>query len=203
MRLCPRDILRQVPIPRGLNRGVFVMIVPSNRLLLWTAMIVVPFALLGAVEPSATVFSAVAVLGFVGVAVIDAMGGRSAVAKLKVVLPPVIRVSKDRECRLDVQLENPVQKPGTVRLALGMPEEVVPAQEAVWVALPGGVEQSRFGWVCTPRERGNFRLSSAHLEVSSPFGFWAARKAIATQCELRVYPNLGRERRTMAALFLK
>jgi uncharacterized protein (DUF58 family) len=45
-------------------------------------------------------------------------------------------------------------------------------------------------------------MDHVYLEVSSLFGFWAARRACPSQAEIRVYPNLLGERRRLAALFL-
>src|SRR5438105_2526977 len=40
------------------------------------------------------------------------------------------------------------------------------------------------------------------LEAASPLGFWAVRRSLPINLELRVYPNLLRERKSLAALFL-
>src|SRR5690606_8108886 len=37
----------------------------------------------------------------------------------------------------------------------------------------------------------------------SPLRFWSVRKSHAVQCEVRVYPNLQEDRKTVAALFLR
>jgi uncharacterized protein (DUF58 family) len=70
------------------------------------------------------------------------------------------------------------------------------------VEIPAGVLQSTVGWECTPRRRGNFRLEDCFVEASSPLGFWALRRRLALGSELRVFPNLWGERRSVAALFL-
>jgi uncharacterized protein (DUF58 family) len=40
------------------------------------------------------------------------------------------------------------------------------------------------------------------VEGESPLGFWAARKSVPVQSEIRVYPNLLTDRKNLAALFL-
>src|SRR5207302_9243101 len=67
---------------------------------------------------------------------------------------------------------------------------------------PGGSEWSRFSWPCLPLKRGNYRIASIHLEAPSRLGFWAARAVLPATGEIRVYPNLIKERRNLAALFL-
>jgi uncharacterized protein (DUF58 family) len=53
-----------------------------------------------------------------------------------------------------------------------------------------------------PVRRGNYRINSAYVEGVSSFGFWAARKKLSVQSEIRVYPNVIAERSTLAALFI-
>jgi uncharacterized protein (DUF58 family) len=178
------------------------MIVPRNRLLLWVAVVVLPFALLGAVEPSATILSLVAIGALVAVAVVDAVGARASLAGLSLELPDVARMSKDREAKLEVRIRNQRQKARTLRLALALPGEIHSVQEEATVALPGETEWSRFTWLCVPRRRGNYRVEAGCIETGSPFGFWAARKQVPARSEIRVYPDLLTERKHLAALFL-
>jgi len=178
------------------------MIVPRNRLLLWFAFVVLPFALLGAVEPAAGVISLMAIGGLVALALADAAGTRVSLAGISLQLPAVARMSKDREARLEVRIRNERRRPKILHLALALPGEIESPQEDAWVALPQDSEWSRFTWPCLPRRRGNYRLESAYLEADSPLGFWGARRRVPAQSEIRVYPDLFTERRNLAALFL-
>jgi uncharacterized protein (DUF58 family) len=178
------------------------MLVPRNRLLLWFAVVVLPFALLGAVEPAAGAVSLVAIGGLIALAVADAVGTRVSLAGISLQLPAISRMSKDREAKLEVRIRNERQRAKTLRLALALPREIESPQEDAWVALPQDSEWSRLTWPCVPRRRGNYRLESAYLEAGSPLGFWAARRQVPAQSELRVYPDLFSERRNLAALFL-
>ena len=178
------------------------MIVPRNRLLLWTALIVLPFALLGAIEPAALGVSAALVAGFVLMAAADAIGARRGLRGIGVELPPVARMSKDRAARLELRLRNASQCLRQLRVGLALPDEIVSEEEALTVALPEGTEWSHFSWPCTPRKRGSYPLGAVYLESNSPLGFWAGRKQVAVTSEIRVYPNLLTERKNLAALFL-
>jgi len=178
------------------------MIVPRNRLLLWFAMVVLPFALLAAVEPGAAIISFALIGAFVVAAVVDAIGARSSLAGISVALPEISRMSKDREAKVELRVRNERQQQRTVRVALGLPREIQSPQEELEVSLPAGSEWSRFSWTCLPLKRGSYRIDSAYLEASSPFGFWSVRKTARVSSEIRVYPNLFTERRNLAALFL-
>ena len=178
------------------------MIVPRSRLLFWVAVVVLPFSLLGSLEPAATAASLVAVGGLLALAAVDAAGARRGLDGLGVELPAVARMSRDRKAKLEVRIRNARQKPQTVRLALALPREIESEEEDARVALPAGSEWSRFAWSCRPTRRGNYRLESARIETRSPLGFWDARKTVPARSELRVYPNLLGERRDLAAVFL-
>lgn len=178
------------------------MIVPSNRLLLWVAVVILPFALLGAAESSATAVSLLAVSALVALAIADAFGASRSLAGISLALPEVTRMSKGRETRLEVRIRNESQQPRTLRLALAMPRQIQSPQEEAFVALPRGSEWSRMAWVCLPGQRGRFQVESARLEAASPLGFWAFRKTVPARSEVRIYPNLFAERRNLAALFL-
>ena len=178
------------------------MIVPQNRLLLWFALVVVPFALLGAIESAALVVSLACISGFLAVALGDAIAAGSVLNGISVELPEVVRASKDREAKLELRIRNERQKRRQLRLALAFPSAIDTVQEDVHVALPESSEWSRLSWPCVPRQRGRFALDAVHVEGSSPLGFWAVRRRLTARCEVRVYPNLFSDRKSLAALFL-
>jgi len=178
------------------------MIVPRSRLLFWFAAVVLPFALLAAIEPEVVLVSGGFIIAFILIAVIDALSARRSLAGISVELPPVARLSKDREGKLDVRIHNAPQRSRLVRIALGLPPQIPAVIEELDAVLPAQSEWSRLTWTCRPIERGNFRLKRTYLEGSSPLGFWAICKTLPVQCELRVYPNLLTERKNLAALFL-
>jgi uncharacterized protein (DUF58 family) len=178
------------------------MIVPRNRLLLWFAVVVLPFALLGAVEPASAGVSLAAIGGLFALALADAAGSRATLAGISLQLPAVARMSKDREAKLEVRVRNGRQRAKNLRLALALPREIESPQEDAWVALPRDSEWSRLAWPCLPRRRGSYQLEAAYLEADSPLGFWGARRRVPARAELRVYPDLFTERRNLAALFL-
>jgi uncharacterized protein (DUF58 family) len=178
------------------------MIVPRTRLMFWVAVIVLPFALLAAVAPGSAAISLLLIGGFLLVAIIDAIGGRQRLGGIGVELPATIRMSKDREAKIEMRIFNPGQQKTNLRLALAWPRELKPKDEEVDAALPANSEWSRIILPCTPLRRGRYHLKLAFVESGSPFGLWAARKAVPVQSEIRIYPNLLPERKNLASLFL-
>jgi len=179
------------------------MIVPHTRLLVWVALVVVPFALLGALEPRAGWICLSAISGLMALAIVDAFRALRNSRGFQVALPSTVRMSRDRPAQIEVRLRNPSPTAREVRLALVLPREIDSPTEDARIILPAGSEWSRVQWPCVPRHRGSYTVSSACLETPSALGFWAARTAIQTASEVRVYPNLANERKNLAALFLK
>jgi len=178
------------------------MIAPQNRLLLWFALVVVPFALLGAIEPVAAVVALACIGGFLLIVLGDAVAAQSGLKGISVELPGVVRLSKDRETMIELRIRNERQKQRQLRLALAFPRAIDSVQEDVRVELPEASEWSRLAWPCVPRQRGRFVLDAVHIEGSSPLGFWAVRCRLPARCEVRVYPNLFSDRKSLAPLFL-
>ena len=178
------------------------MIVPTTRLLQWFALVVLPFALLGALEPAALVISLACIGALILVAVADAVAARTSLAGIGVELPEVVRMSKDREAKIELRVRNERQLQKRLRLAIALPRDIESTQEDVLVDLPAGSEGSRLAWPCVPRKRGNYSLDAAYVESASPLGFWSVRKAVPARAEIRVYPNLLTDRKSLAALFL-
>ncbi|MFZ4768148.1 MAG: DUF58 domain-containing protein, partial [Roseimicrobium sp.] len=71
------------------------------------------------------------------------------------------------------------------------------------VTLPVDSERSRASWSALAVERGNFRFEAIHLEGTSRLGFWHGRRTIKCAVEVRVYPDLRRERNVLAPLFFR
>jgi uncharacterized protein (DUF58 family) len=178
------------------------MIVPRSRLLFWVMAIVLPFALLAAVEPATTPLCLVFIGGLVMLAIVDAASSGRVLYGISVQLPDVARMSKDREGKLEVRIRNEHQRKRSLRLALDLPRELPATEEELNIILPENSEWSRLTWNCRPTKRGNYRINSAYVESQSPFGFWAVRRAFPVDGEVRVYPNLLTERKNLAALFL-
>ncbi len=178
------------------------MIIPRTRLLVWSAIVLLPFGTLAGMDTPARPFAAaVVVLFLVGVA-IDAALVLPRLRGISVELPEVTRASKDRELKLLVRVRNERQAATTLRIALEMPAALRSTSEETTVALPADNEWSQFDWALVPSERGKFTIRSFRAEATSPLGLWAFWKSFDTFSEVRVYPNLMRERKNLAALFL-
>jgi uncharacterized protein (DUF58 family) len=117
-------------------------------------------------------------------------------------LPPVVRMSKDRQGRIEARIRNDSERRRPLRFALGLPREIEAALPERDVLLADGARWSRLDCDCVPTRRGSYSLDSAYVEGTSRLGLWAARRRVAVKSEIRVYPDLLLERRNVSAIFL-
>lgn len=178
------------------------MIVPRTRLLVWFAVLVIPFGTLAGVLPDSAAPCVLAIALFLIAVAMDAALASGRLNGISFEPGPLIRATQDRACVIPVRIYNAAQAARPLRVALAFPAEVPPSADELTVALPGGSEWSSFDWPCRPVKRGRFLIESARVEAASPLGFWSQWKTIPVTCEIRVYPSLARERRNLAALFL-
>lgn len=178
------------------------MIVPRNRLIFWTGMVAVPFAALAAAIPAQEELSLAAVGLLLVIALIDASLSSMGLQGLAVEFPPVIRLSRGREGAINFIVENKTAKTRKLRLGLAFPPELSPKGEDLLLELPKESPRSLFHWGCVPSRRGSYFFDRCYIEGKSPLGFWAVRKTVPINSEIRVYPDLLAERKHVAAMFL-
>lgn len=177
------------------------MFVPRTRLLAWFALIALPLSLVGSMAAS-PLLSFAGTLAFILIAVIDAAFAADALQGIRVELPEIVRFSKNREGVIELNVTHSGAVNREVRFGLALPGAFSSPHEDLSVMLPHGQERLSLTWPCMPLKRGQFRLEKCYLETPSPLGFWARRGSVSVACELRVYPDLSRERSNLAALFL-
>ncbi|MCP4641600.1 MAG: DUF58 domain-containing protein [bacterium] len=182
------------------------MIVPRSRLLLMVGVIVLPFALLAGVQPDVVPLAIAAIGVLVIVALLDAALAHGSLNGIGASLPEVVRLSKDRDGEIDIQITNDRPSAKRLRLGLALPHEIESAEQDMHVSLAAGSGDGasvyRVAWPCRPLRRGRYTFHNVYLEGVSPLGLWGVRATAPAECEARVYPNLMTERRQVAAIFL-
>jgi uncharacterized protein (DUF58 family) len=179
------------------------MIVPTLRLLICYAVTIPPLTLLSLLGDAAALPARVAVLMLILFALVDAAFALGRLHGIGVNLPKTVRMTKDREGVLELSLQDVRQQAKTVRVGLPFPPDIVASQEELIAVLPRGVQSTTVRLPCIPTKRGQVYIPTCYLETRSLLGFWAVRGKQDVSCEIRVYPNLSRERNNLAALFLK
>jgi len=177
------------------------MIVPQIRLLFWIAAVVLPFSTLAGVYAPALPIC-MALIGCLFLAVIlDAVLSFGSLNGISFKSPDVVRASKDRPAKIELQIINRTGKARRLRVGLDLPSVIESENEILDLALPQA-ELSKFQWPFIGRCRGNYPVRNAYVETASPMGFWAFRGRLPINCQIRIYPNLLGERKNLAALFL-
>ncbi len=116
------------------------------------------------------------------------MRGR-ALDGIRVELPPLVRMFKDRACEIRVRVHQ--SRETRVRVGVVVPEGIHADFEETDVELPS--EISEFVWTWTAYRRGLYRVDAVYLEARSPWGMWQVRRKDAAAMEIRAYPNLRRK----------
>src|SRR5437016_1737011 len=122
------------------------MIVPRDKLLIWSASLTLPLALVAGIAPETGAICAALVGLFALVAVTDAYRAPRGLSGIGVEIPSVSRMSKDRESRLDVRIHNESSRRHSIRIALGFPAEIQSTPEDQDAILPENAEWSRLSW---------------------------------------------------------
>jgi uncharacterized protein (DUF58 family) len=182
-----------------MSLSLFRRIVPQTRML-FAAALVLPFALI--VPFTAPLMALGAFIVFAIVAIADAWTGIGKKGAVEIQLPPLVRLSKDRDSVLPVRLRNSDQRKRNVRIGLPFPAEVDSERTDQVVALPPETEYSHLDWPCVGVARGKYQMDRYYMEQLSPLGLWSVRTAEKIQCEFRIYPNLIDERKKLASRFL-
>jgi uncharacterized protein (DUF58 family) len=172
------------------------MIRPSPALLAATALAAVPLCTIAGLYPSFAPLCYGALALFAAIAAVDAIVARRALSGWTASTPPLLRWFKDREAALPVTMQHLTAASHDLRLHVALPPEIeTPEIEtraktlAVRVAGSAIVELP-----CTPRRRGDFTLRTCNIEQRSPLRLWFASRELSIASDIRVYPDLRRER---------
>ena len=177
--------------------GERVMIVPTPRLILLSALVALPACAVIPLLPKAAEAAVLVIALGTVVAAADAALGMRPPRALSIEAPAFVRLTERRAGAIHVVIGNALPHPLTVRIALVLPDGITSSERLAPVQAPAG--RSSVDYAITGTTRGTRLLEQARIESRSLLGLWHVRTALALTCELRVYPDL-RDRAT-AALF--
>jgi uncharacterized protein (DUF58 family) len=174
------------------------MMVPRTRLLISEAVLLLPCAAIGALVPASALACVTIAVLFAAVVVADALLARGALRGVSVEAPQIVRLVAERPAEIPLEVTNAASGARLLRLGLPLPVAIHSTTPELNVIAPLGL--SRAVWVCAPSRRGRHQLDWVYLESASPLGLWSQRARLPIRSELRVYPNLRKEK--IEALFL-
>jgi len=177
---------------------------PTNRLILLVAAFGIPvFTMLGLEEAPGAVMVALGLLSLVLLG-IDAPSAFRSISRLQVQFPPLTRTTNGRAFELKVTLTQPQRASRRkVQVGLFFPEVLRCAKPILSVALRQDTPRYTLTWDLQALERGIYRLEACYVGGVSRLGLWSARRTFKINAEIRVYPDLSRERSVLAPLFFR
>jgi len=177
-------------------------LVPTTKLIIWVGFIFIPVFGLAAVMSAVTGTAIGLTIGFLAIVMVDAAGSRKLLAGIHVTLPAVVRLSVGRESAMILSIESNADKIKQLRLGLAFPREIYSPNEDLVTKLPAETPHCRVAWPFRALKQGLYLLENCYLETTSSMGFWSLRRTQAARAEVRVYPDLFRERKKLSGLFL-
>ena len=186
----------------SLKQFIAMNFVPRTQLIISAGIVFLPISVLVAITPAITAPGIVLSAVFLCVVAIDAVISRNYLAGVRVSIPEVVRLSVGREGNLTLSIENEDQKINLLRVGLAFPQEVYSSNQDLYTNLPPETPNSIMAWPFKALKQGHYFLKNCYLETPSKLGFWSMRRAQEARAEIRVYPDLFRERKQLTGLFL-
>jgi uncharacterized protein (DUF58 family) len=176
------------------------MIAPTRRLIFLASLTLLPLSLWGSLMPWAFVYALALSLAVVLAVLADAALASRRARGASVELPFVVRMTRGRQGEIPA-LVTGESWGGRLRLGLLLPPEVDPGKDDDTVLVPEG-SSCPVSFPCMPRVRGRFPVAGIRVGTPSPLGLWEFRETRPCGLEIRVYPDLSRDRKRLSALFL-
>jgi uncharacterized protein (DUF58 family) len=163
--------------------------IPSSRMIWVVAVVGFPAATLAALAPEARMAALACLVVLAAIILIDASMRSRSLNGVRVELPELIRMFKDRTAEIRVRAHG---APGSrIRVGVVVPEGIRAESDETDVDLPA--RTSEFVWKWTAHRRGLYRVDAVYLEALSPWGMWQVRRKDDAAMEVRAYPNLRRD----------
>jgi len=161
--------------------------IPSARMIWVVAAVGFPAAV-AALAPEARLAAGVCLFLLAVIVGGDALMRDRALRGIRVELPELVRMFKERPAEIVVRVHN--SSATRIRVGVMVPEGIAAEFEETDVELPAKI--SEFTWKWTAHRRGLYRVDAVYLEAVSPWGMWQVRRKDPVAMEVRVYPNLRR-----------
>jgi uncharacterized protein (DUF58 family) len=178
-----------------------MMLVPGHRLIFGTGILLLMVILAALTLPGFSPSVIAVVAAMVAVALFDAWSSRNSLTDIHLELPKVVRLSSGRKAMLALKICHPGRKGLSLRIGLPFDETGLTAVADRKFNLPHQTE-AVIDWPLEARRTGRYFLRNYCLETPSRMKLWDIRQCRDLQAEVRVYPDLSRERRHLAAFFL-
>ncbi len=178
------------------------MIVPNTKLVAVSATLLPSGALLAVAIPAAAPILSFLLVAFLCVVAADALGSFRSLDGIEARFPESVRLTAGREGQLQLGLAISTARNRSLRAGLLLDDALGVESDIVPLRLPRETGDAKIAWSCIPTARGAHTVEGLYLEGASPLGLWSYRGELPGRTEVRVYPNLQKDFRQMAAIFL-
>lgn len=175
---------------------------PSVRLLWAVALIGVPAAIVYGLMPDAQLLGGGIIFGLFAVAIVDALLSGHVLDKLEVQTGMTARLGVNRKDKILLPMRWGGEGDLKLRVALALPHELYSKVDFAETILPPGIAWRRVDYSCVPLRRGQWLFEFLYAQTPSSFGLWDVRRRVVLNLDVRIYPNLQRDRAGAAAVFL-
>lgn len=176
--------------------------VPTNKLIFWCGIVFLPVSIMMALVPGATGVGILLAVAALFLAIFDVAVSKKRLSGVRVTLPEVVRLSVGRQGELALSIENEELQVRRLRLGLAFPRQIYSPHHDRLTDLPIDTTCSIVNWPFRSLRQGLYELRKCYLETSSRFGLWSMRRVEPIESQIRVYPDLLRERQKLSGLFL-
>ncbi len=178
------------------------MIVPTPRLLWGAALVVFPLSTLATASPALS-GPAILILGAGALLILgDALLSKDCLDGIEIQSQKLVRLSLHRPGSFSLSLRETRTKGRTIRLAPVLPLGLQSSEGDRWVNLTGDGTY-RLQWPIEGRSRGRWPVQACQAEQRSFLGFWMHRREFPLVGEVRIYPSLMEDRKSLAPFFLR
>jgi uncharacterized protein (DUF58 family) len=177
------------------------MIVPKHRLIILSAVVLLPASVLAARSPEWTPAAITATVILVIAALLDAGSGESRFTGIQVSAPAIIRMTVNRSVDIPLVLKKPLEAEISIRIGLSLPEAISINRNDQRTHMAAGHEKQQIAWPCVATRRGRYPLTVCIAEIPSRLGLWSIRREFMLNCEIRAYPNLLSGQKHIRGLF--
>ncbi|MDF1812079.1 MAG: DUF58 domain-containing protein [Verrucomicrobiales bacterium] len=176
-----------------------------NQLLLWLTMLLVVPAMSLVVYDSGLLrmLGMVVLVALVAVAIVDLQTSLRLLKNLEVVVPDLVRCTKQKEFELKVEFANHGPRLPWIRYGISTtPDYRIegPVIGRVAPLLSKKIQNSKIR--ISTLKRGQFYIEKLNVETPSKMGLWLIRRGFTINTEIRSYPDLSVERKKLSSIFL-
>jgi len=176
---------------------------PNRALLALVAVVLIPSLTLS-VRDGDAVLTLSAVVLLVVLAGFDLKQSIGRLDGVGLSTDPLIRGTVDREIELVLRFKNESRGISSFLAGLEIPTGFsTPDGPLVESAVPlASGDGQRLVFKVIPLRRGRYEIRYCHIETASVWRLWVVRRRLLGDIEIRIYPDLRKERRKLSALFL-